>query len=154
MDDRKETRPLDAVLADIDEAGEAAREIVGRGRDAWDGDRLLRLAGEAVIGRIADAVNRLPDRVKTAVPHVSWDDIRDIRILVDHIYHRLDYGALWTTLEEDVPQLVERLRRWREVTWSSDGLEEDGTATRLGHVLGHASDDESTRRRRGHGRSG
>ncbi|MBI2238998.1 MAG: DUF86 domain-containing protein [Actinobacteria bacterium] len=115
MGDHKETRPLDAVLADIEEAGEAAREIVERGRDAWDGDRLLRLAGEAVIGRIADAANRLPDRVKTAVPNVSWDDIRDIRILVDHIYHRIDYGALWTTLEEDVPQLVEQLRRWRQV---------------------------------------
>ena len=115
MGDRKETRPLDPVLADIEEAGEAAREIVERGREAWDGDFLLRLAGEAVIGRIADAANRLPDRVKTAVPAVSWDDIRDIRILVDHIYHRIDYGALWTTLEEDVPQLVEQLRRWRQV---------------------------------------
>lgn len=47
MGDRKEARPLDAVLADIEEAGEAAREIVERGREAWDGDFLLRLAGEA-----------------------------------------------------------------------------------------------------------
>jgi uncharacterized protein with HEPN domain len=116
MDERRKTRPLEAVLADIEEAGEAAREIVERGRDAWDGDRLLRLAGEAVIGRIADAANRLPDTVKTEVPDVSWDDIRDIRILVDHIYHRIDYAALWTTLEEDVPQLVDRLRRWRPAT--------------------------------------
>jgi len=115
MSDPKETRPLAAVLADIEEAGEAAREIVERGREAWDGDFLLRLAGEAVIGRIADAANRLPDRVKTAVPDVPWDDIRDIRILVDHVYHRIDYGALWTTLEEDVPQLLEQLRRWRRV---------------------------------------
>jgi len=45
---------------------------------------------------------------------VSWDDIRDIRILVDQIYHRIDCGALWTTLGEDVPRLVERLRRWRQ----------------------------------------
>jgi uncharacterized protein with HEPN domain len=84
-------------------------------RDAWDDDFLLRLAGEAVIGRIADAANRLPDRVKTAVPDISWDDIRDIRILVDHIYHRIDYAALWTTLEDDVPQLADQLRRWRQV---------------------------------------
>jgi hypothetical protein len=46
----------------------------------------LRLAGEAVIGRIADAANRLPDDLKAAIPEVPWDDIRDIRILVDHIY--------------------------------------------------------------------
>ncbi len=114
MDDRGKPRPLDAVLADIEEAAEAARELVGRGKDAWDGDRLLRLAGEAVIGRIADAANRLPDEVKQAVPDVPWDDIRDIRILVDHIYHRVDYEALWETLAEDVPILLRRVRRWRK----------------------------------------
>ena len=114
MADRKKSRPLDAVLADIEEAAEAARELIGRGKDAWEDDRLLRLAGEAVIGRIADAANRLPDEVKRSVPDVPWDDIRDIRILVDHIYHRVDYEALWKTLGEDVPLLLERLRRWRK----------------------------------------
>lgn len=73
----------------------------------------MRLAGEAVIGRIADASNRLPDEVKVAVPDVPWDDIRDIRILVDHIYHRVDYDALWETFATDVPDLLTRLRRWR-----------------------------------------
>ena len=107
-------RPVDSVLPDIEDAAEAARELIGRGRDAWDGDRLLRLAGEAVIGRVADAANRLPDEVKLAVPDVPWDDVRGIRILVDHIYHRVDYDALWETLAQDVPLLQERLRRWSE----------------------------------------
>lgn len=67
-----------------------------------------------MIGRIADAANRLPDRVKRDVSEIPWEDIRGIRILVDHIYHRIDYGALWKTLEEDVPRLLEGLRRWKE----------------------------------------
>lgn len=104
---------MDAVLVDIEEAAEAAGELVARGKAAWDGDRLLRLAGEAIIGRIADAAGRLPEEIKEALRDVPWDDIRDIRILVDHVYHRLDYQALWTTLESDVPQLLERLRRWK-----------------------------------------
>ena len=106
-------RPLDSIIADIEDAAEAARELVGRGKDAWDDDRLLRLAGEAVIGRIADAASRLPAEVKEAVPDVPWDDIRDIRIIVDHIYHRVDYESLWTTLATDVPFLLERLRAWK-----------------------------------------
>ena len=106
-------RPFDAVIADIEDAAEAARELVERGKDAWDVDRLLRLAGEAVIGRIADAANRLPAVVKEAVPDVPWDDIRDIRILVDHIYHRVDYESLWNTLANDVPFLLRQLRRWK-----------------------------------------
>ncbi len=107
----RKPRPLNAVLADIEEAADAARELVGRGKAAWEADRLLQLAGEAVIGRIADAANRLPEDVKGTIPGVPWDDIRDIRILVDHIYHRIDYEALWKTLEEDVPHLLEQLRR-------------------------------------------
>jgi uncharacterized protein with HEPN domain len=106
-------RPLDQVLDDIEDAAGAAEELVGRGRAAWDEDRLLRLAGEAVIGRIADAANRLPEGVKDAIPDVPWDDIRGIRILVDHVYHRVDHDALWETLATDVPELLVRLRRWR-----------------------------------------
>jgi len=57
---RGRSRPVEAILDDIEDAAAAAEELVGRGRDAWDHDRLLGLAGEAVIGRIADAASRLP----------------------------------------------------------------------------------------------
>ncbi|MBA3877721.1 MAG: hypothetical protein C0498_12505 [Anaerolinea sp.] len=109
-----ETSPrLASIFDDIDDAADAGAELIGRGREAWDDDRLLRLAGEAVIGRIADAANRLPDSVKEVIPDVPWDDIRGIRILVDHIYHRIDYDELRETLDTDVPHLRERLRAWR-----------------------------------------
>ncbi|MFA5889535.1 MAG: HepT-like ribonuclease domain-containing protein [Actinomycetota bacterium] len=96
---------MDAVLADILDAVAAAAELVARGKPAWDEDRLLRLAGEAIIGRVADAAGRLPEDVMFAAGDVPWDDLRDIRILVDHIYHRIDYEILWRTLTEDLPHL-------------------------------------------------
>lgn len=111
----KKRRPVDSIVADIEQAAEAAAQLIARGRSAWDADFLLRLAGEAVIGRIGDATNRLPEEVKTAIPNVPWDDIRDIRILVDRIYHRIDYDALRRTLEDDVPRLVAELRRWKNI---------------------------------------
>jgi uncharacterized protein with HEPN domain len=114
MTSRKRRRPVDALLADIEDAGEAAREIVAHGKAAWNRDRLLRLAGEAVIGRIADAASRLPEEMKADIPDVPWDDVRDIRILVDHIYHRIDSEALWETLREEVPRLLVELERWRQ----------------------------------------
>lgn len=106
-------RPVERIVADIEEAAEAAAELVARGRSAYEQDSLLKLAGEAVIGRIADGASRLPDEVKQGIPDVPWDDIRDIRILVDHIYHRIDYEVLWETLSDDVPDLLARLRDWR-----------------------------------------
>ena len=109
----REGRAVDAILDDIDDAAQAAEDLKGRGKEAWDHDRLLRLAGEAIIGRIADAATRLPDEVKGAMPNVPWDDIRSIRILVDHIYHRVDHDALWETIAHDIPELQRELRTWR-----------------------------------------
>lgn len=112
MTSKRKGRPVDSIIADINEAGEAAAELIARGRTAWNNDVLLKLAGEAVIGRIADAANRLPNEVKAALPGVPWEDIRDIRILVDHVYHRIDYDALWQTLHDDVPELLDQLEGW------------------------------------------
>lgn len=114
MKQRDERRSVDKVVGDLLDAADAAAEIVTRGRDAWDDDRLLRLAGEAVIGRIGDAASKLPDDVQAAMPTVPWSSIRANRVLVAHIYHRIDYGVLWDTLLRDVPQLARELESWRE----------------------------------------
>lgn len=113
MTPHKRRRPVDAIIADIEEAAEASAELVGRGRAAWNQDVLLKLAGEAVIRRIAGATNRLPREFKDSVPDVPWDDVRDIPTLVDRIYHRIDYDALWETLSKDVPKLLEQLKSMR-----------------------------------------
>jgi uncharacterized protein with HEPN domain len=101
------------IVGDLLDAADAAAEIVARGKDAWQQDRLLRLAGEAVISRIGDAAAKLPKQVQAAMPAVPWDDIRANRILVAHIYHRIDYEILWETLARDVPSLASEIEAWR-----------------------------------------
>jgi hypothetical protein len=44
------TRGVDDLLADLAEAVDAAAELVDLGKERWDAERPLRLAGEAVIG--------------------------------------------------------------------------------------------------------
>jgi uncharacterized protein with HEPN domain len=105
MSGSDEPRAIEKIVGDMLDTASAATEIVARGRDAWDRDRLLRLAGEAVINRIGDAASRLPDEVRAAMTEVPWDDIRANRVLVAHIYHRIDYTILWETLARDVPRL-------------------------------------------------
>ena len=106
------SRAIDKAVGDLLDATGAAAEIVARGRGAWHADRLLRLAGEAVISRIGDAAGRLPADARSAMPEVPWDDIRANRILVAHIYHRIDPETLWTTLAQDVPNLGDAVGRW------------------------------------------
>ena len=106
-------RPVDKIVADLLDAVEAARELVHRGRDSYESDRMLRLAGEAVVGRIGDAAAKLRDQAGDDLPgEVPWDDVIANRIIVDHVYHRVDYELLWNTLERDVPALGATLREW------------------------------------------
>lgn len=108
-------RPVEKVVADLLNACEAASELVARGRDAYDNDRMLRLAAEAIIGRIGDASTKLRNQVGDELPgDIPWDDVIANRIVVDHVYHRVDYVALWNTLERDVPSLADTLTAWVE----------------------------------------
>ena len=61
------TRGVDDLLADLAEAVDAAAELVNLSKERWDSERPLRLAGEAVIGRLGDIATKLPDEVIKAM---------------------------------------------------------------------------------------
>jgi uncharacterized protein with HEPN domain len=73
------TRGVDDLLADLAEAVDAAAELVGLGKQRWDSERPLRLAGEAVIGRLGDVAAKLPDEVTKATPEIPWRQLDDRR---------------------------------------------------------------------------
>jgi hypothetical protein len=64
MNQASQPRTAAKIIGDLLDAANAAAEIVARGKDSWDHDRLLRLAGEAVISRIGDAAAKLPNDIK------------------------------------------------------------------------------------------
>ena len=47
-------RNFDDLLEDLAGAVDAAAELVALGQDRWEAERPLRLAGEAVVGRLGD----------------------------------------------------------------------------------------------------
>jgi uncharacterized protein with HEPN domain len=105
------TRGVDDLLADLAEAVDA--ELVNLGKQRWDSERPLRLAGEAVIGRLGDIATKLPDEVIEATPEIPWREVKGMRIISAHAYHRIDYEQVWVTLRDDVPRLAEALRSWQ-----------------------------------------
>jgi uncharacterized protein with HEPN domain len=108
------TRDADELLADLAEAVDSAAEIVSLGKERWNSDRLLRLAGEAVIGRLGDIATKLPDEVIKATPEIPWREVKGMRIIAAHAYHRIDYAEVWVTLRDDVPKMAEAIRPWRQ----------------------------------------
>jgi len=105
------TRGTDDLLADLAEAADAAAEIVMLGKDRWDAERPLRLAGEAVIGRIGDIATKLPDEVTQATPDIPWREVKGMRIIAAHAYHRIDYEQVWVTLRDDIPAMTKAIQR-------------------------------------------
>jgi len=108
------TRGVDDLLADLAEAVDAAAELVDLGKERWDAKRPLRLAGEAVIGRIGDVAAKLPDEVIKATPEIPWREVKGMRIIAAHAYHRIDYELVWVTLRDDVPRMAEAVKRWQQ----------------------------------------
>ena len=87
------TRGVDDLLADLAEAVDAAAELVS-GKERWDAERPLGLAGEAVIGRLGDVATKLPDEAIKATPEIPWREVKGMRIIAAHAYpsHRLPDG--------------------------------------------------------------
>lgn len=111
-------RGLHELLAD--QAVDAAAELVACGKERWDAERPLRLAGEAVVGRIGDIATKLPDGLVSATSELPWAEIKGMRIVVDHAYHSIDYERVWRTLRDDVPEMDRVVRRWIEQDMASE----------------------------------
>ncbi len=105
-------RNFDDLLEDLAEAVDAAAELVALGKDRWEGERPLRLAGEAVVGRLGDIATKLPMDLVAGTSELPWAEIKGMRIVVDHAYHGIDYERVWRTLRDDVPELGRVVQRW------------------------------------------
>ena len=62
----------------------------------------------AVIG---EASRHIPDAVVAAHPGLPWTEVRAMRNVIVHEYFGVTDETLWKTAREDLPALVEPLRR-------------------------------------------
>ena len=103
--DRRTTRSL----LDLVEFGRTAAELVDRGRDSYDSDRLLQLAGGAIVSRIGEVVARLDTDFLAAHPGVPFRSAKAMRNLVAREYHRTDPALVWGVLASRIPNLVRQV---------------------------------------------
>jgi uncharacterized protein with HEPN domain len=92
------------TLEDFLEFAATGSRLVARGRDAYDADEMLPLAGEAILHKIGEAVARLSDGFTQAHPQVHWRPMKAMRNLVAHEYGAIDYNIVWNSLERDLPR--------------------------------------------------
>lgn len=93
-------------LGDIIRAGRRLAEIVACGRDAFDQDWTLRDAAAHQIEIVVDAYTRLDPRTQEAFGAVLAEELTGMRVHLAHMYWQTDYGIVWDTIVDDIPDIV------------------------------------------------
>jgi uncharacterized protein with HEPN domain len=104
---------IDANLAAIERHLAECVDLAERGRSAFLGpDFVNRYAAFAALIQIGNAAKDLPDDFRAAHHEVSWRALTGTRDRVGHIYgDSIDWDVLWNTVEQDVPPVLDTVRR-------------------------------------------
>ena len=93
-------------LGDILEAARLIEQLSLRGYVAFDDDPALKLAMERLLEIIGEAAGSLSEDFRARHAAVAWTDIRRLRIVLAHHYHRVDPEQVWTIATVDIPRMV------------------------------------------------
>lgn len=74
-----------------------------------DAKTLKAVAADLMI--IGEAANHVPEDVQEAHQDVPWFVMRAMRNRIVHVYFDIDADILWDTVQHDLPNLVEPLKR-------------------------------------------
>ncbi len=92
---------------------EAARKAIAytaeRTREDLEVDELLRLALTKLVEIVGEAAKHVSTAGQAQFPDVPWSAAARMRDRLIHHYFDIDLDVLWVTIEEDLPELVQRL---------------------------------------------
>ena len=94
-----------------DAACEALGFAGGRSREDLDADRQLVLALVKEIEIIGEAAGRTSLETRQQIQTLPWTDIILMRNRLIHAYFDVDLDVVWKTLTDDLPPLIEALKK-------------------------------------------
>jgi len=83
----------------------------GKTRAALDKDRQLNLALVRLLEIIGEAASRIPKEEQARYADISWSEIISLRNRLIHGYDTVDFDILWQIVNQDLPRLIESLRK-------------------------------------------
>jgi uncharacterized protein with HEPN domain len=108
MSPRDDSLRLADMLAAARDAG---LFVVGRKQSDLAQDRQLTLALLKCVEMIGEAAAHVTDELRSRYPDVPWKDIVGMRNRLIHNYFEVDLSLLWTTVTDDLPELIALLKR-------------------------------------------
>ena len=109
-----------ALIKDIiDHASQAVAIAGGRRREDLDTDLQFRYASERLIEIVGEAAGKLSPECRRQQPEIPWNLVIGMRNRLIHGYGEVNLDRLWATLADDLPKLMENLKKTlREMTGS------------------------------------
>ncbi|MGB4224395.1 MAG: DUF86 domain-containing protein [Syntrophorhabdus sp.] len=103
-------RDVDERLLDMVEAIERIEKYASEGRKSFEQNELIQtwvVHHPEIIGETASKLGRA---FHEAHPVIPWAQIIAMRNILIHEYFGMDLGAVWNTIERDLPELKAKLK--------------------------------------------
>lgn len=81
----------------------------GKGRNDLEENRMLTMAIIKELEIIGEAASKITSEFKAIQSHIPWLDIVGMRNRLTHGYFDVDLDLVWTTVQDDLPLLLEQL---------------------------------------------
>lgn len=95
----------------VDAVTTALRFVSGKDRSALDLDEMLALALTKLVEIVGEAAKQVTPETREEYPAVPWSAAARMRDRLVHHYFEIDLDVLWSTVESDLPQLLDVLPR-------------------------------------------
>jgi uncharacterized protein with HEPN domain len=93
----------------LDHARESVEMAQGKSRQDLDDDRTFNLAQARLLEIIGEAANRIPVEFQMEHPKIAWGQIVSLRNRLIHGYDAVDFDIMWSIIQSDLPDLIEKL---------------------------------------------
>lgn len=95
----------------LDAAVEVLSFAEGKSRHDLDEDRMFARAVVQDLEIIGEAANKISSSVQAQYQDVPWPAIVSMRNRLIHAYFDIDLDRVWDTIVDDLPVLVQELKR-------------------------------------------
>lgn len=95
----------------LDAARKAVALVEGKGRSALDHDETLGLAVVRLLEILGEAARGVSDDFKARHPQIAWQEMIGARNHLIHGYYEVDYDIVWQIIENDLPPLIDELKK-------------------------------------------
>ena len=102
-----------AYLWDMLDAARTVEQLIsGLDFTQYSNDRRTQLAVERSLEIIGEAARRVSASFRDAHPEIPWRQIIGQRNVLIHEYGEIKQERIWKTVQGNIPQLIELLRRF------------------------------------------